>query len=405
MKNKVLIVALREYLKNVRKVSFWLATLFFPLFMVVLGLISGYSSVTLEKKIEDDVKNAKKVLIVDEADIINPATLTPQFELNDNFDNALQQVKDNNADAVIMIPSDVLATQNVDVFAQSKGILSRNRYNDVTVNLIKQSILAKVGNEELIRLFNANISVDVTSYKDGQVFDDRFEKLIVPIASVIIYFMLISFGNSYLLMSVSEEKENRMIEVVLTSIKPKNLILGKIIGQVSTVITQLVVLVGLATVAFNVTKQKAPIPIDFSSVQLGAADIIMGIFYVIIGFLILGNVMVGVGAAMPTYKEAQSFSSVFIIFSILPIYFFSIILADPSGPVALFTSYFPLTAPMILLFRNALGELSTTELLLSSGVLVLYAYITYFIAVKLFEFGSLEYNRKLSLKEIFQSRK
>lgn len=403
MKNKVIIVLMREYLKNVRKVSFWLATLFFPVFIAIIGFISGYSGTAIEKKLADDAKSAQKLLVVDHADIVD-TTLYPNFiELYEAENEAIDLVKKNEADAVIVIPSDVRETKKIEIHAVSKGILSRARHNDFAANMVKQSILGQINDPQLIELVNAGISVNVTSYKDGGFFDDGYTKLIVPIASVVIYFLLISLGNNFLLMSVSEEKENRMIEVVLTSVKPKQLILGKIIGQVATVITQLVVLFGLAAIALKVTDMKSPLPIDFSSLNFTPATVLLGLFYIIVGFLILGNIMVGVGAAMPTYKEAQNFSAVFIILSILPVYFFSVIIADPSGTIAQITSYFPLTAPMILLFRQALGELSVMETLLSGGLLVIYAYITYYIAVKLFEFGSLEYNKKISFQSFLHA--
>lgn len=395
---KVGIIAKREYLKNVRKLSFWLATLMFPLFLVTLSLVSSLSGKAVEDKIKKDAQSAKLILVKDDAKVINPVLVQKPLALISSQEDALNKVKNGEADAFIFIPTDIVSSSKVQVFAQSKGILSKNRYNELATNLIKQSILSEVNDPEKIKLFNSNINVAVTSYKNGMTVDESYEKLVVPFVGVVIYFILVTFANSFLLFSVSEEKENRMIEVVLTSVRPVTLILGKIIGQIATVLTQLATLVLLGGVGVYFARPN--IPINLSVVHVSALTVLMGIFYILMGLLIIGNTMVAVGAAMPTYKEAQSFSSVFIIASILPVYFFSIILADPSGTVAKIVSYFPFTAPMILLFRYTLGELKPLELILTSILVMLYAVITFLIAVKLFEFGSLEYNKRISFKNL-----
>ncbi len=111
--------------------------------------------------------------------------------------------------------------------------------------------------------------------------------------------------------------------------------------------------------------------------------------------------MVGLGLAMPSYKEAASFSPIFTILSILPIYFLPLILQNPSGAVALGTSYFPFIAPLILLIRNALGELSTLEVFVSIVAMTTYVVLGLFVAFKLFELGAMEYSQKISLKKLF----
>lgn len=399
MKNKVIIIAIREYLRNVKKVSFWAATLLLPLFMLIISLISGFSSKAVEDQIKKEAENARAILIHDDANLIAADTITAPLKLVENRDENIELVKRNEADAYIYIPQDVATSNVIEIYVQAKGIFYKDRYNSLVQTLIRQNILSRVGDESQIKIFNAGQQFKVTSFKDGQVVDESYEALIVPIAAVALYFLLLSFANSFLLNSVSEEKENRMIEIVLTSIKPKTLIFGKVIGQITTVLTQLIVLMVLGGLAFRATTPN--LPIDISKVQLDFSTVVMGIFYVMVGFLIMGNIMVAVGAAMPSYKEAQSFSSVFIILSIFPVYFFSIILADPNGIVSLVTSYFPLTAPMILLLRYTLGVMSLREIIFSSAIIMLYAYLTYIIAVKLFEFGALEYSKKLSLKSLW----
>jgi ABC-2 type transport system permease protein len=399
--SKALIVAQREYVKVVRKPSFWISTLIFPVLMGVLIFISGYSSASVDNKVEEDVKQLKQVLVLDESGLLNTATLTSPFQLTLDKASAVEAVRSKQADAFLYYPSDIAISHKLEVYGQDRGLIANGIYSDLAQTLLKQNLLLSMGDTDKIQLFNASLESSATVYEDGNVVKQDFNSLIVPIVSVMIYFTLIMFASSYLLMSVSEEKENRVIETVLSIIKPKALILGKIIGQIAIVVTQLIILLALIAAVMVITKTQ--LPIDLSTVQVTAGQLFWGLFYLICGFIIMANVMVGVGAAMPTYKEAQSFSSIFIILSILPIYFAAIIIAEPSGTVAMLSSYFPLTAPMILLFRNALGELSTTELIFSAALLLVYVYLTLILAFKLFEFGSLEYSKKISFRRFLSS--
>ncbi len=400
MNSKILLVAGREYLKVIRKPSFWIATLFFPIFFIIISLISGYSAQKFENKLKNDAKNAKAIFVLDESGIIPASQVQAPFKLTTNFDEALGLVKTEQADALLFYPKDLASAGKIMVFAQDKGIFLSTRFNEIAQNLVKQSILQGLGDQTKIKAFNTAYQVDVKSYKKGEEVKIGPETFIVPAISVILYFTLTTFATSFLLMSVSEEKENRMIETVLSLLQPKQLIAGKILGQISIVLTQLGTLLLFIAVGFAVVKLKLPFNLNLSEIHITFRQVFFGLFYTICGFLILSNVMVGVGSAMPTYKEAQSFSSIFIIISIFPVYFTSLLLAEPSGTIARVLSYFPLSSSIILIFRNSLGELSRLELVASSVTMVLYVILSFILAYKLFEIGSLEYNNKISVKRL-----
>lgn len=403
--NKLLIVAKREYFKNIKKASFWIATLLFPIFFAVIGVVSTYSSTAVQNSIEQASESAKNVLIYDGADVINTKILETDpyknIKLVDDASASIEKVKKGEAEVFFEIPQDFYTSKKINIYQQDKGIFAQGAFADFANTLIKQSLLQNIPDEAKVQLFNASYTPNITSYKNGEVVDNSFTKLIIPGIAVIIYFILVNFANSYLLSSVAEEKENRMIEIVLTAVDSTKLIVGKILGQIATVLTQLVVLIIMASIGlFGLNSTFTNL---LSGVQLNPLMILMGIFYILCGFLIMGNIMVGVGAAMPNYRDAQGFSSIFIILSIFPVYFATIILAEPSGTVSQIVSYFPLTSAMILLFRFMLGELSNLEIVISSLLLIIYVAATFWLAIKLFEFGSLEYSNKISFKGFLKS--
>lgn len=412
---KSLIVAKREYIKVVRKPSFWLSTLFLPIFIVVVSFISGYSSMQLEEKLKDEAANANKVLIIDSTNYIKPEVYSEKIVRATDLELGISEVINGTADALIFYPADIDSTKSVQIYSQDKGILLNESYNKLATDLLKQSILADLGDPNKISVYNSELEFQVKTYKEGKETNFSLSDLLVPGISLVIYFMLTTFAVNYLLLSVSEEKENRVMEIVLSSISSRDLILGKIIGLIGVIFTQVLLLtvlslLGLAATSTLLGGQGSAFAnigatLGTLNITLGQliGQIVLGVVFTFAGFFILACTMVGVGAASPTYKEAQSMSSIFVILSIFPIYFITIILSDPSGDLARIFSFIPFTASFVLLFRNALGALTLPEIILGVVTLLLYCIVFVIIAFKLFEYGALEYSKRISFKEFFST--
>jgi len=395
------VVLKRSYWKLVKSKAFWATTLVMPVFIAIVSIVSGISGQTMDDKIKEQSANAKAIYILDENKYLPTQFYAGNLIQTDNYDFGVEQVSMGKADAFIQYSKDILESKTIKVFSQDKGIMSLGSFDEFSKTLLKQGIISSIQDPEKIALFNMEFKTESQLFKDGQKTSSGIEKLLIPIGSVIIYFLFTSLSTGYLLMSVSEEKENRMIEIILSSIKPKDLILGKILGQVAAVLTQIIVLVIVGIVFLST--QKLNLPFDLSLIEVNPGQIILAIIYLILGFILLATAMVGVGAAMPTYREASSFASIFIIMSIFPIYFFPLILVDPSGLVANIVSYFPFTAPMILMLRNSLGAITPIEIIISFISLLLFMYLFAQLAYKLFEYGSLEYSQKISFRSFLKS--
>ncbi|MBU0612814.1 ABC transporter permease [Patescibacteria group bacterium] len=403
--NTILKVAKKEYLKIVQKPSFWIMIVIVPILYLALAGISGYSGTQVEKKVEEEVKNIDNVLIVDQSGIVNEAAIQPPYFVATGVEEAEAQVKTGNADAAFIYPENVLEDKVIEIYALDTSLISRDRFNNVAKEMIRQSILLEIEDPERVALFSSNIELKKTLYKDGEEVDQRFEVFIIPIISILVYFLLVMFSSSFMLSSVSEEKENRMIETILSIVKPRQLIWGKLVGLTGVSLTALIALLALMTGIVIASTNIFPITIDWSAVDVTFGQVLLSVFYTIGGFLFLSSIMVGVGAAMPKYREAQQFSTIFIMLSILPIYFATILIAEPAGSIAKIVSYTPFTAPLILLFRSSVDALSPLESILGIVAVSAYVLIGFFFAFKLFELGSLEVNKKISFKALFQKQK
>ena len=401
--NQISLVARREYLKVVRSRAFWLTTLLLPLVFVVFGAVSGLSSSSATKSAQAQVASAQEIAVVDRAGVIAPGQYVGPFKRVDDEAAALQGVKDGRVDALFVYPADVATAKTIRVYAQDLGLFSSGEYNDAAETLLKQSVLAGLNDPEEIALFNSSLNVTATNYRDGQPAP-ALASYVLPGLLVVLYFMLIYVSLGYLLTGVSEEKENRVIEIMLTTMRPYRLVWGKLIGLMGVVLTQFFLLTSFSVGAAALLGATLPAELNLATLPVNPAQLLLGLFYLLAGLLLMASLQIGVGAVMPSAREAGRFSAIFILLAVSPIYFFSTILQAPHGTVAQITSYFPLTAPFVLLLRNAIFALTPTEALLGVLALSVYVVLGLYAAFALFKAGALEYSQRLPLGRLFGRR-
>lgn len=404
---KIFLISKREYLSRVRKVSFWLSTLFFPVFIIVIAAISGLSSVAVDDLAQLKLDNLEKpLLILDESNLVNPELPLPELvefvnpitNSDSDLETSIARVKSQESEALIYYPADLTDSLQIEIYAQDEGIFAIGKYDEFANALIVQSAQSQIEDPEIITALNASFFTDFTAFDEGEVVETGFGTIMFLAASLIIYIMLVTQGSGYMLQSVSEEKENRMIEVILSAVSSKELIWGKILGLIGVVFTQLFALIALSLLPFIILD--FDLPFSISDLSIGLPQLLLTLFYVLSGFATLSGIMVGLAAAVPSYKEAQSFSGVFYIIGLFPLYLFSIIVADPSGTLATAMSYVPIASPLVFAARNAFDAIGSLEILLSILVNIVYMIISFYAAFALFELGSLQYTQKLGPKQI-----
>jgi ABC-2 type transport system permease protein len=397
--SKLLLVAKREYITTVRKPSFWLSTIAFPLFILIIGVISGISSQIAETQGNAAIKE-KEINIVDNSQLIDPTILPPNIKLvADNSVKAPEtEVYEQKVYAVIRIPADVLNKGQITAYMQQDNFFASSSLQEFTKQLIQQSVIKKAGDPRLVQALNPQWQFKTTLIDSkGQASPDSLSRLAIPIGAVAIYMVLSMFATSYLLRSVSEEKENRMIEIVLSALTPRQLVWGKVLGQLGIVLTQLTTLGLLTLIALQAVKIALPAGI-LDGLQVSIGPLLLALYFLIAGFLSMAGLMVLAASAVPTYREAQSFSSVFVLISIFPIYFFTAILADPQGTLAIITSLLPLTSPLVMLLRIFLTEVPIVQLIAALALNLIYVVAMFVLAFKVFAMGAMEYNRTVSIK-------
>jgi ABC-2 type transport system permease protein len=400
MNARLLVVTRREYVSIVTRKSFWVGTLLVPMLIVVLGGLSALSAKSAKASEKEQLGKAKHVEIDDPAHMISDRFIVPPIERTSDRAAALAEVKAGRIDALIVYPAVLSPESGIQVHEKETWITQRDRFEPMAKSLLKDSILDRVGDPNLIAVYNAKLPVETVSYKDGRPAQD-ISALIVPGTFIVLFYMLLIMSSNTLLTSMTEEKENRVIEMLLTSIRPRELLFCKLLGLAAVGITQLALTLGLALSAGAALQTKLPFHIDFAKIVLDPVAIGLGFFYTISGYMLYAAIMAGVGASVPTAREAGGLVAFFMICALSPFYFLMALVAEPTGATAILTSYFPLTAPLVLVLRNALGALSPLEMGLSMLALCAYVAIAFAGSVKMFELGALEYGQRLSFKRLF----
>lgn len=198
--------------------------------------------------------------------------------------------------------------------------------------------------------------------------------------------------------AVVEEKENRTMEVLITSVSPQQLMGGKVIGIIGVGLTQVVAWFGVGILAILIGRNFIP---WMSLIRLSGDTVALLIATFIPSFIMVSALMAAVGATVTEAREGQQITGLFTLPVAVPYWLAAVILNNPNGPVAVILSFFPLTAPATLAMRIGLVEIPAWQFILNILILTLTALGALWLAGRTFRLGMLQYGQRLSLRQIF----
>ena len=390
-----------EFVRTLKKKSFWIMAMSFPLIIgAVFGII--YFSNKASTKAAEATKNQKfSLVITDESGQLNKSLLA-QFGASETQDKqvAIDKVKSGALDAYFYYPKD-LSKDTVQVYAKDVGIFNDGRYEAVAKVLLQQSVGLTV-NPQKVAVLQDRVAFNSATYKDGQQFDGIRAAIVPGIFLVLFYILIAMFGNQ-MLVSTTEEKENRVTEMILTTIEARTLIIGKILSLITLAFIQILIILVPIILAYTLLHSQLALPnLDLNNLPIDPIRISIGAVIFVLSFLLFTGLLVAIGSIAPTAKEAGGFFGVVMIFIFGPLYAVSLFVSAPTSPFVTFLTLFPLTAPIPLMLRNAVGNLSTTDTILGISILAVSAVIALSIAIRIFRYGVLEYSRRMPLGSIFK---
>jgi ABC-2 type transport system permease protein len=393
-----------EFTRTMKKRGFWIATLSIPVVMAIVFALVYLSNSSTAASADAQKTAAMAFTYTDDSGLIAPdiATAMGGTKAADPG-QALQDVKKGLTDAYFAYPAEP-ATQPVKVYGADKGIFENGKYDAVAKQLLTASAQTAVGSPQLMAAAGGDVKTEATTFKDGQE-SGGFGAAVPPLMFLLIFYISIILLSNQMLNSTLEEKENRVTEMILTTLNPTTLIIGKVIALFMVGLVQILVFLTPIVVGYLFFRDKLAIPdLDLSTITFEPGTMIVGALLLLGGFTVFTGVLVAIGAVMPTAKDAGTIFGPLMALIFVPFYAISLIISDPRAPIVQIFTYFPLSAPVTALLRNGFGTLTALESAIVIAELFIVGFLILRLAVHLFRYGSIQYSGKLSIAGTFRKR-
>lgn len=434
--SKLKLIIEREFIAKVRNKSFIVMTFLSPLIMVGMGFLVYF----LMKKNNEKVK---EIVYIDNSGLFSKEDFEDSKTVHyldftsKGIEDTKKKVEQGNYYGALIIPKQ----DSLELLAKSIEFYSKDSPGMSVMNALENKIETKIRNQKLndfgidINKINASrIQSDIKMYNfSGEESSKLINGLKIGVGAIAGYFLMMFvmiYGTS-VMRSVIEEKTSRIIEVIVSSVKPFQLMLGKIIGNASAGLLQffiwgiLIFILGtLATSLLGINMAEMQTA-NLSAEQLEAAKNVAGgdkmqvliqevlrlpllklfvlfIFYFLGGYMLYSSLFAAVGAAVDNETDTQQFMLPIMFPLILGVYVgFATVINDPHGPISVAFSHIPLTSSIVMLMRVPFG-VTWTELAISMSLLLVTFMFMVWLAAKIYRVGILMYGKKPTYKDLYK---
>lgn len=426
--NKIILVIQREYMTRVLKKSFWISSLLAPV------LITAIYAIPIWLAMKD--KEVKKVAILDQSHLWKASDLQDKelaFTFVSKPEAAFKtQFAAEGYDAFVSVPGDVLTNpKGLHIYSSKNiGLSLKESVERLIQNKVRQELMYKAGISAKV-YEDTQVDVDSETITISETGDETNSSsagamILAGVMGLILYVTLLLYG-SQVMNGVIEEKSNRIIEVIISSVKPYQLMLGKIVGVGLVGLTQfvlwIVLTIGLTQVTGKFYASKAKAAVELSqgnaSVEMNKAmqDSPMGevtkvlestniplillsfLFYFFVGYLLYSSLFAAIGSAVESPTEAQQFTFIVMIPIILSFLLAQYTMQDPDSTIAFWASMIPFTSPINMMVRLPYG-VPVWELAVSMALLVLGFLACSWLSARIYRVGILMYGKKVTWREL-----
>lgn len=406
MKNKMLLVAWWEFSERAKTKSILLGIILTPVIMASFSILPSL----LMMKTDDE---AKRYAVLDGTGIVFDslrARLNAQFKLKDGSPNYLLdkltgtdlisvkkhadvEILSKTIEAAIILPPTALDSMDVEYRGLNvSNVRDIGRFEKIIGNIISEFKLSKEGlNPTLIRLLTKDISIrTVRVSESGEKESGFLEQFGLSYFFMIMMLIMIIQSGQFLVRSLVEEKSNRLVEVLISSCSPTQLMAGKIIGLSALGLTQLIVWSGIVVVML-IVNHVTSLPLEHLWLML---------MYFFLGYLLYSGIFVAFGTLVSTEQEAQQITGYLTILLVIPIALAFFATQSPNSPIIRVLSFIPFITPTMMVLRIPILLPPLWEILGTLVLLALSVWFVIFAAGKIFRVGILITGKRPSLDEI-----
>ncbi len=435
---KILLVIKREYRTRVKKRSFIIMTILGPILMASVFILPVFLT-----QMSDG--SAKTIVVLDETGVFygkfkNSDNMQFQYTVTD-LESAKENLRQNDDYALLYIPkTEVTVPTSANLYSDRQPSINVKSY---LKNVMKKEVellkLAASGiDEEVLRSIKTKISINTIKIDESGSEEKTFTEVSMGLgifAGILIYMFIFIFG-AQVMRGVIEEKTSRIVEIIVSSIKPFQLMMGKIIGIAMVGLTQFLLWIVLTfaivtgfQLAFTNQLPKdemqkmipanSQLTIEAGEEEIAEQDndmarifeainsinyevmILSFLFFFLAGYLLYAALFAAIGSAVDSEADTQQFMMPVTIPLIISIVIAQFVIQNPDGPVAFWFSIIPLTSPVVMMARIPLG-VPYFDLYLSMGLLIIGFIATTWLAAKIYRTGILMYGKKVNYKEIWK---
>jgi ABC-2 type transport system permease protein len=431
MKSPILLIIQREFITRVRKKTFLLMTLLAPLLLAAVMIVPGL----LASMPEDD----KSIIVLDEPSILVPEEGTSQFSLEylnpNEFDLETGKtfLRESDKDALLYIPSGNgwdpdFIKNNILLFGKEDIGIDLQRF-------VERQLEEKINQQKLIRqgvdpevVAQTKTKVTIRSFTMGEEGNEETSATPLKmglgyIAGILIYFFIFFYAVQ-VMRGVIEEKTSRIVEVIISSVRPRQLMMGKILGIGLVGVVQFLIWVILSGTIYVVVSTfiypeifAQQVPAGPGSPDLSTVDqtnlfsmlnsinfpvVLSGfVFYFFGGYFLYSALFAALGSAIDQEADSQQFMLPVTAPMIIAITTAMNVIQDPNGPLAFWMSMIPLTSPISMMIRLPFG-VPIWQIGLSALILVGTFFGVVALAGKIYRVGILMYGKKVTWKELYK---
>jgi ABC-2 type transport system permease protein len=401
--NKSLLIFRHEFLSTIKRAGFIIMTLALPvLALLAIGvtqLISGIVKPSGPAQITN-------IGYVDQTGGFSQFNSQGTVELKpyNTPDTALRALVQKDVKEYFVIPADYATNGMVTIYTLEKQLTAPQEVQTAIKNFLSSNLMVNKIPGATINVIESPLYLNTVRVTDtGEVAKDQggLSNLIIPLIFGVLLAMSLSFSSSYLLQGLGEEKENRLMEILLSSVSTRQLVTGKVLGIGVAGLIQVVVWVISLPLLLHLAS--ASIGGFISTIHIQANFLAAGIVYFILGYLLFAVLALCIASISPTAREGQGMAAIFTMFSVAPFWFLSLLMLFPNSSVWIVFSIFPFSAPVLVMLRLGLYGIPVWQLAASMAVMVLSIIAGLLLAAKLLRIYLLMYGKRPTIPEIVRS--
>jgi ABC-2 type transport system permease protein len=390
---KLWLVAKHEYFNRVRQRSFWLSTLWIPAILVLAMGIGFVTEMSQKEDLPLGYVDKSGLLSIEIVSSFQDDRDTLPLEAFPDEATAREALEAQEILAFYVVPEEYLTTQTMTLYYWDDAPSAE--IQDDFKALLSHSVLADLPAAKRQRVLDGmNVTLHATE-GNRQLNLANPLSIVLPFVATFFFVFAVTTSAGYLLQAITSEKENRTIEVMVTSLTPEQLVGGKAMGLIGVTLTQLLIWVLTVVVGAVMGAQFFP---ELGKLQVPWSLVTIVILYFLPTYTLVAGMMTTISGMVTELRQGQQIAGIINLLFIFPVFLSSVVMANPNHPILVAATLFPTTSFITIAIRWPLAQVPIWQMIASWLILVTFALGSIWVAARVFRVGMLRYGQRLSLR-------